>query len=190
MRRSSATLIVFPFLLSLTWKISLSLPAPHDYLVELKSNSLSLYQHTELISSDLNNTTSLNPLSVWPKLPWWTKLKDSDPEAFIEVYSLGSDPLESHTLQELVLLPLSLQIHRSIEPAATAQKISSRGINALFSPIGQDALSKELAAKAVAALAFFEGKFGGRPVEADLRLGTVKVASITVWLSGTSRGQA
>ena len=53
-----------------------------------------------------------------------------------------------------------------------------------FLPDANRPPSREIAAKAIAALAFFEQKFGARTVNAGLRLGMLRVAGMEVQLSG------
>lgn len=148
----------------------------------------SLLQDPDIISPDLagsTNKTNSHLLTVWPKLPWWTKIQDSNPEASLDISSVGIElnALQAYTLQEAVLLPFSLEVYKGIGPAETAQNISSGGIRVSFLPNVNRPPSRGIAAKSLAALAFLEKKYGGRTVKAGLRLGMVRVAGIEIQLS-------
>lgn len=145
------------------------------------ANSSSL----RLNSSGPSYTTALDLPSAWPRLPWWTKIQESTPTAFLDVYSIGSEvtPLEAYVLQEIVLIPLSFKVYGGMDPAARAESIRSGGVEASYSPVEHRPPSKAVVAKAITALAFLEKRFGARTLKAGLRLGMVKVASIEVRLS-------
>jgi len=119
---------------------------------------------------------------AWPKLQWWTKIQESNPTAFLDIYSVGSqmNALEAYALQELVLIPLSFKVYGGVDPADKAESTRSEGMEAMYLPMEQRPPSREVAAKAITALAFMEKRFGARTVKAGLRLGMVKVASIEV----------
>ena len=179
-------LLSFLILLSLILKECISLEVKRTLSLIPGPPSSSTLSSIGSNSTNINNATALHVLNAWPKLPWWTKIQDSNPEAFLDIYSLGTnlEPVQAYALQELALLPLSITVHRGTGPAGKPQYISNGNLNVLYSPNEHRPPSRDVAAKAIAALAFLEKKFGGRVVKAGLRLGMVKVAGIEVWLSG------
>lgn len=134
--------------------------------------------------SDSSYITALDLPSAWPHLPWWTKIQESNPTAFLDIYSIGPqvNPFEAYALQELVLIPLSFNVYGGMDPAARAESIRNGGVEAMYSPMEQRPPGKEVVAKAITALAFLEKRFGARTLKAGLRLGMLKVASIEVRL--------
>ena len=65
-------------------------------------------------------------------------------------------------------------------PLTEPRNFSSGDVKVSFMPNVNRPPSREVAAKALAALMFLEKKFGGRLVRAGLRLGMVNVAKIEI----------
>lgn len=140
-------------------------------------------------------TNTTTPLTIWPNLPWSTKLRTSDPEppAFLDIFSVDAHPTtpqRAYELQEFVLLPLALWIS-SLEGPATETEIASVGgreaigaMGARFVPVQGEEVSRVVAATAVAALALAERDFGARGVSGGIRVGEVRVAGVEVWVRG------
>lgn len=156
------------------------------------ANSIPYHRITPHLPPPTNNITAASfspPLTVWPTLPWWTKLRNRnlDPPAFLDIFSIADHPAtpqQTYILQELVLLPLAHRIHQGAGPADESEAISSGGVRAEFVPVEGRAPSREVAATAVAALAMTEAKFGARGLRGAVRVGEVRVAGLEVWVAG------
>ena len=142
------------------------------------------YQIPHLTS--LNQTTHPAPsstLTIWPTLPWWTKLRNSNLD-IIAIDDHAASPQQSYILRELVLLPLAQQIHQGAGPANITEIIGDSGVGAEFVPVEGTAPSREVVATAVVALAMAEWDFGARAVRAGVRVGEVRVGGLRVWVGG------
>ena len=174
------------YLLILILMISRSTSLPNGVTLPLARDSSlrSSSDNNISVASGIFNVTTPHTLSIWPKLPYWTKIRNTDPPEFLDIYTLGAEatPREAYELQELVLFPLGNKIHAGSEPAGSIEETSHAGMRAVYTPNPYRPPSREAAARAVAALTFLEKTFGTRAVSAGLRLGMVRVAGIEVTL--------
>lgn len=71
-------------------------------------------------------------------------------------------------------------MHRGHGPAANAEEISVGNLTARYEPVENRAPSRDVAAKAIAALTVSEKNFGAREVKGGLRVGLLSVAELFV----------